>query len=469
MRLLAPVITILAVLILAIFRAETGRDHQARAEDPSIDKLASELKRVSPKDPDTSRGLVQLHKDFRIELVAGEPLIHDPAAIDFDENGRIFVAQLPEYNAYAAKDFKGQGSVHMLTDSNGDGRYDRRTVYADKLHYPTAVACWDGGVFIGAAPDLLYAKDTDGDGVADIRRVVMTGFGKDHAGEAHLNSMRWGFDNRFHLSTSLSGGEITVSDEKERDPRSVRNRGMIIDPRHPAHFELTSGAGQHGMSMDNWGHKFVCSNSVPAQVLMYDDRYVARNPHLKAPAVAVDIAPQGKFTKLYRISPPEPWRALRTNLRRTGRFKGSDEGGTPFGFFTGATGVTIYRGNAWPKEFHGNLLVGDIANNLIYRATLSQDGLQLVATRADKEVEFLSSKDIWFRPVQMANAPDGTLYVLDFCRELIEGAAFLPPEFLKHIDVTSGNDRGRIYRIAPKDFKYPGPPRLGEASSAELV
>jgi hypothetical protein len=151
-------------------------------------------------------------------------------------------------------------------------------------------------------------------------------------------------------------------------------------------------------------------------MLMYDDRYVARNPHLKAPAVAVDIAPQGKFTKLYRISPAEPWRVLRTNLRRTGRFKGSDEGGTPFGFFTGATGVTIYRGDAWPREFHGNLLVGDIANNLIYRATLSQNGLQLVANRADPDVEFLSSRDIWFRPVQMANAPDGTLYVLDFCR-----------------------------------------------------
>ena len=469
MRLFAPVITVLAILLLAILYAGTQADDQAREQDPSIDKLASKLERVLPKDPDASRSLVQLHKDFRIELVASEPLIHDPAAIDFDENGRIFVAQLPEYNAYAAENFKGQGSVHMLTDSDGDGRYDTRTVFADKLNYPTAIACWDGGVFIGAAPDLLYAKDTDGDGVADIRTVVMTGFGKDHAGEAHLNSMRWGFDNRFHLSTSLSGGDITVIGEKDRGPRSVRNRGIILDPRNPARFELTSGAGQHGMSMDNWGHKFVCSNSVPAQMLMYDDRYVARNPHLKAPAVAVDIAPQGKFTKLYRISPPEPWRALRTNLRRTGRFKGSDEGGTPFGFFTGATGVTIYRGNAWPKEFHGNLLVGDIANNLIYRATLSQDGLQLVATRADKEVEFLSSQDIWFRPVQMANAPDGTLYVLDFCRELIEGAAFLPPEFLKYIDVTSGNDRGRIYRIAPKDFKYPGPPRLGDASSAELV
>ena len=470
MRLLTPVITVLAILLLAILRAGTwAEDPQPATVDPIIDKLASELKRVPPRDPQASRSLVQLHKDFRIELVASEPLIHDPAAIDFDENGRMFVAQLPEYNAYAVENFTQQGSVHMLTDTNGDGRYDKRTVFADKLDYPTAIACWDGGLFIGAAPDLLYAKDTDGDGVADTRTVVMTGFGKDHAGEAHLNSMRWGFDNRFHLSTSLSGGEITVPDGDETKPTSVRNRGMILDPRKPGSFELTSGAGQHGMSMDNWGHKFVCSNSVPAQMLMYDDRYVARNPHLKAPAVAVDIAPQGKFTKLYRISPAEPWRVLRTNLRRTGRFKGSDEGGTPFGFFTGATGVTIYRGDAWPREFHGNLLVGDIANNLIYRATLSQNGLQLVANRADPDVEFLSSRDIWFRPVQMANAPDGTLYVLDFCRELIEGAAFLPPEFIKYLDPISGNDRGRIYRIAPKDFKQPPLPRLGQATSAELV
>jgi putative membrane-bound dehydrogenase-like protein len=469
MRLIAPVITALAIFILVLLRAGTRAEDQTAGQDPSIDTLASKMKRVEAKDPEASRKLVQLHEGFRIELVASEPLIHDPAAIAFDEHGRIYVAQIPEYNAYAVENFTKQGSVYLLSDSDGDGHYDRRTVFADKLNYPTALACWDGGVFIGAAPDLIFARDIDGDGVADTRTVVMTGFGKDHAGEAHLNSMRWGFDNRFHLSTSLSGGEITIPDKEDRGARSVRNRGIILDPRDPARFELTSGAGQHGMSMDNWGHKFVCSNSVPAQMLMYDDRYVARNPHLKAPAVAVDIAPEGKFTKLYRISPPEPWRALRTNLRRTGRFKGSDEGGTPFGFFTGATGVTIYRGNAWPKEFHGNLLVGDIANNLIYRATLSQDGLQLVATRADRDVEFLSSSDIWFRPVQMANAPDGTLYVLDFCRELIEGAAFLPPEFLKYLDVTSGNDRGRIYRIAPRDFKYPGPPRLGDASTAELV
>ena len=435
----------------------------------TIDRLASELPRVAPREPLDSLKQIQIRDGFHVELAAAEPLVRDPVAVDFDENGRMYVVQLPEYNAYVVKGFQDSGSIRMLEDTDGDGRYDRSTVFADKLDYPTAVACWDGGLFVGAAPDLLFLKDTNGDGKADERRVVFTGFGKDKAGEAHLNSIRWGFDNRFHFSTNLSGGDIRIGDDTKSKPVSARGRGFVFDPRDTSRFELTSGGGQHGLSMDNWGHKFVCSNSVPAQMLMYDDRYLMRNPLARAAAAAVDIAPAGKFTRLFRISPDEPWRKLRTRLRKDGKFRGSAEGGTPFGFFTGATGITIYRGDAWPKEYRGNLLVGDVANNLIYRATLQQDGLRLVAHRADKGAEFLASSDIWFRPVQMANAPDGTLYVLDIYRELIEGAAFLPPEFLKYIDPISGNDRGRILRIAPDGFQNSKPLRLGDASTVELV
>ena len=223
------------------------------------------------------------------------------------------------------------------------------------------------------------------------------------------------------------------------------------------------------MSMDNWGRKFVCSNSVPAQMLMLDDRYLARNPYLASPNLAVDITPDGKHTELFRISPAEPWRELRTMLRRTKQFRGSDEGGKPFGFFTGATGITIYRGDAWPEQFHGNLIVGDVANNLIYRAILKPKGLELVAQRADVGKEFIASRDLWFRPVQFANAPDGTLYAIDISRELIEGAAFLPPEFMKYLDPLSGSKQGRIYRIAPRDFSTPPTPNLGELTTPELV
>lgn len=435
------------------------------------DEFRDQLPKIPPQSPGESMTKIRLRDGFNVELVAAEPLVHDPVAVDFDEDGQMYVVELPPYNSYGVEDFHVKGSIRLLSDKDSDGVYESSTVFADGLSYPTAVACWDGGVFVGDAPDLLYLKDTDGDGKADERRIILTGFGTDKAGEAHLNSIRWGFDNRFHFSTNLSGGDVRAVDGAQADAASVstRNRGVILDPRNTTNFELTSGAGQHGMSMDNWGRKFVCQNSIPAQTLMYDDRYAARNPYLEAPPVAIDIAPEGKFTKLFRISENEPWRVLRTHLRKTGKFRGSDEGGTPFGFFTGATGITIYRGDAWPAEYRGNLFVGDVANNLVYRARLEDNGLQLVAIRADEGAEFLASRDIWFRPVQFANAPDGSLYVLDMCRELIEGVAFLPPEFMKHLNPVGGHDLGRIYRIVHDSTVRRTVPKLGKATSAELV
>ena len=440
------------------------------AQDPSKSAAyGKELPRVNPSTPEESMAAMVLQPGFKVELLAAEPLVHDPIAAEFDERGRLYVVQLPQYNSYVLKDFKKTGSIALLEDEDGDGRYEKSTLFATDLKYPSAIACWDGGVFVGDAPHLLYLKDTNGDGKADLRWPVLTGFGKDKAGESHLNSIRWGLDNRFHIWTSLSGGNVKATADKGGRPVSVKTRSVILDPRAWGKFELSSGGGQHGMSMDDWGRKFTCGNSQPALGIMYDDRYITRNPYLRAPAAAINIAPGGKHTKLYRISPPEPWRVLRTRLRKTGEFRGSDEGGTPFGFFTGATGITIYRGDAWPESHRGNAIVGEVANNLIYRAKVKPNGVGVTAERADAKKEFLASKDIWFRPVQFTHSPDGSLVVLDMCRELIEGAAFLPPEFLDHIPADSGNDRGRIYRIVPTDHKPRGKVRLDELTSAQLV
>jgi len=458
-----------AMLIIAFGHSAVaaGKSPKSKKEELGID-LSSELPRVPAKDVTEALDSFELRDGFRIELVAGEPLVNDPVAIDFDENGRMYVVELQPYNLYATPGVKTSGIVRVLDDIDGDGRYDKSTIFIEGLAYPTAVACFDGGVFIGAAPDILFCKDTDGDSRADVRKTIFTGFGSDKAGEAHLNSFRWGADNRFHVSTNLAGGDVrAVADEKAK-PVSVRGRGFIFDPRTLT-FELTSGAGQHGMSMDDWGRRFVCSNSEPAQTLMFDGRYLVRNPYLPAPSPAVPIFPQRKFTHLFRISPPEPWRVVRTRLRKEGLVGGSDEGGKAFGFFTGATGVTIYRGDAWPNEYRGNLIVGDVANNIVFRANLAADGVGLLASRADEGAEFLASRDTWFRPVQFANAPDGTLYMLDMYRELIEGAAFLPPDILKHLDPSSGITRGRIYRIVPEDFQRREPPKLGSASTVDLA
>jgi putative membrane-bound dehydrogenase-like protein len=423
--------------------------------------------RVPPREPAQALESFQVRPGFRIELVASEPLLRSPVALDFDEDGRLFVAEFPEYNQYATGEVKDKGCIRLLEDSDGDGRMDRSTRYVDNLNSPVAVACYDGGVFVGVVPDLLYCKDTDGDGKADLRQRIFTGFARDRAGEAMLNSFRWGLDNRFHVSTSMAGGEVQRVGDKG-PAVSARGQGFIFDPRTYS-FTLTSGGGQHGMSMDDWGRKFVCSNSDPAQLLIYDSQYLARNPQVAAPKPAVSIAPGGKYTKLFRISPDEPWRVLRTRLRVEGKVKGPVENGTPSGFFTGASGVTIYRGHAWPTQYRGNLFVGEVANNLIHRARLEPRGVSLVARRADRDREFLASTDRWFRPVQFANGPDGNLYVLDMYRELIEGAAFLPSEVLKQLDVHAGVNRGRIYRIVPKDYKYTPPPKLSKASTEELV
>tara|TARA_Y100001934_G_scaffold281653_2_gene392115 strand:- start:2285 stop:5260 length:2976 start_codon:yes stop_codon:yes gene_type:complete len=428
-----------------------------------------ELPRVKPLSPAESMKAMVLQPGFRIELAASEPQIHDPVAAEFDERGRLYVVQLPQYNSYVIDGFEKTGSIVLLEDKDDDGHFESSTLFATGMSYPSGIACWDGGVFVGDAPDLLYLKDTNGDGKADVRKVVLTGFGKDKAGESHLNSFRWGLDNRLHIWTSLSGGNVAATADANAKPVSVRTRCILLDPRDWSKFELSTGGGQHGMSMDNWGRKFTCGNSRPALGIMYDDRYITRNPHLKAPTAAINIAPGGKHTQLYRISPPEPWRVLRTRLRRTGKFRGSDEGGTPFGFFTGATGITIYRGDTWPETHQGNAYVGEVANNMIYRANVIPNGVGVTADRADPGKEFLASKDIWFRPVQFTQGPDGNLLVLDMYRELIEGAAFLPPEFLDHINAVSGNELGRIYRIVREDDRRRRTPRLDKATTANLV
>lgn len=429
---------------------------------------AGELPRIPPKTPDEALATFQTRPGFHVELVAAEPLLGDPVALDFDEDGRLYVAQFAEYNQYANPAAMGRGSVMLLEDRDADGVYETGRPFIESIDQPVAVACYDGGVFVGATPDILYCKDTDGDGRADLRETVYTGFARDHAGEGMLNSFRWGLDNRFHVCTNIAGGDVRRADQPDAPVVSVRGQGFIFDPR-TRNFELTSGGGQHGMSFDDWNRTFVCGNSEPTHMIMYDGRYAARNPYLQAPTAAINIAPGGKFTRLFRISQNEPWRVLRTRLRKAGAIPGSDEGGEPSGFFTGATGVTVYRGDAWPAEYRGNIFVGEVSGNLVFRARLEPDGVGFTAPPAENGVEFLASTDNWFRPVQLANSPDGNLYVIDMYRELIEGAAFIAPPILKHLDVTSGQDKGRIYRVVRDDVPRRAPPRLSAASTAELV
>lgn len=451
----------------------------ARSGDaPGPSAASAELPRIPPVEATNAVRTFKLRPGFRIELVAAEPLVRDPIEVCWDENGRLFVVEMIDYSEL--RDAQPHlGRVRMLEDRDGDGRYDRSTVFADDLPWPTGVFWANGGIYVAATPDIVFAKDTDGDGRADRREVVFTGFAIDYAPyrtnqlnmQAMHNSLRWGLDNRIHGCTAPNGGEITAPSRPAAAAVNVRGRDFAFDPR-TLEFAAEAGGGQYGMSFDDEGRRFTCNNSDHLRVFMYEARYAGRNPHFVPPAPLASIAADGPAAEVFRTSPEEPWRVLRTKWRVAGMVAGPIEGGgRASGYFTSATGLTVYRGDAWPAGHVGEVFIADCGSNLIHRKQLREEGVALTGVRpADEQrTEFLTSTDIWFRPVQLANAPDGTLYVVDMYREIIEHPWSLPPGIKQHLDLNSGNDRGRIYRILPEGFQQRPPPRLGGAPTADLV
>jgi len=441
----------------------------AAAAEPEVDP--ADLPRVPPTPPEKALGTFKIKPGFKLELAAAEPEVIDPVALSFDENGRMYVVEMRDYSERRNERL---GRVRLLEDTDNDGHFEKSTIFAEDLPWPTAVICYGGGVFVAASPDILYLKDTNGDGKADERRVVFTGFGKGVERlnvQALPNSFAWTLDNRINGATGPNGGSITRPDAPDVPAIDLRGRDFSFDPR-TLDFRAETGGAQHGLSFDNTGRKFVCSNSSHIQTLMYEERYAARNRVYSLPRALVEIAVDGGAAPVYRLSPDEPWRVIRTNWRVSGKVPGPIEGGgRPSGYFTGATGVTIYRGDAYDAEFVGDAFIADCGSNLVHRKKLRPDGVGLKAERPadEQKVEFLASTDNWFRPVQFANAPDGCLYVLDMYREIIEHPWSLPPGIKKHLDLNAGNDRGRIYRIVPEKFRRRDAVQLGKATTAELV
>ncbi len=464
----------LRLILVTALLAGAVCDVSLAAGEPIAD--TQDLPRVPPTEPADALKTFRIKPGFRLELAAAEPLVADPIAMSFDEDGRLFVVEMRDYSERRPERL---GRIRMLIDTDGDGRFDKSTVYVDNLPWPTAVICYGGGVFVGATPDILFCRDTNGDGKADVREVVFTGFASDYAPyatnklnvQAMLNCFNWGLDNRIHGATSMSGGKVVSVKHPEVPPLDLRGRDFSFDP-HALTLTSETGGAQYGLSFDDLGRKFVCHNSDHIMAIMYDDRYAARNPAFNPPSSRVSIAVDGPSAEVFRLSPDEPWRVIRTKWRVSGLVAGPIEGGgRASGYFTSATGITIYRGNALPEEFVGDAFIADCGSNLLHRKKVRPDGVGLKAERPadEKTVEFLASTDNWFRPVQMANAPDGALYIADMYREIIEHPWSLPPGIKQFLDLNSGNDRGRIYRIVPEGFQRPKLPRLSKTSTAELV
>ncbi len=428
---------------------------------------AADLPRIPQVPAAAARDTLVVAPGFDLELMAAEPLLASPVAIAWDENGGLFIAEMRGYSEDQAERL---GRIRLLHDDDGDGTLDRATVYGDGLAWPTAVCCWDGGVFVADAPDILYLRDTDGDGVADERRVVFTGFGTGNV-QGLLNSFAFGLDGRIHGAASSTGGTVRRVGADGRptgDAVQLSGRDFSFDPRS-LDLRPETGGAQHGRSCDDAGNAYICSNSNHAIRCMIDDRFLARNAAFTPPSAKESIAVEGPQGEVFRQSPVEPWRVLRTRLRASGIVPGVVEGGgRPAGYFTSATGITVVRGDAC-GQLAGMLVVGDVGSNLVHRKRLVPHGAGVRAERVDQGGELIAARDIWFRPVQYANAPDGGLWIIDMQREVIEHPASLAPPIKQHLDLTSGRDTGRLWRLSAEGTVRRPAPRLGTATTAQLV
>ena len=424
--------------------------------------------RVPPTPASEAAKTFELHPGLKIELVASEPLIESPVGISFDEDGRLYVVEMRDY---PDRREQALGRIKLLQDTTGTGHFDKATIFADRLPWPTSVFCYDGGIYVTASPDIIWFKDTHGTGQADQRQTMFTGFGvtTDPLNvQGLVNNLTWSLSDRIEGTPSFNAGLVKFWDSAEK-PLDLHGRDFSFNPSDMT-LRAENGGGQHGLSFDAYGRKFVCMNNKAVETFMYDARYAARNPAYSMPPSLVQVDADGP--DVYRTSPEETWRVLRTQLRVAGQVKGPIEnGGRSGGYYTGVSGVTIYTGDALPDVFHGNAFLGEVANNVVVRQVISPDGVGVVAHRAleEQHKEFLASRDIWFRPVQFANGPDGALYVVDMYRECIEHPWSLPDDIKARLDLHSGVERGRIWRIVPEGFTRRKPPKLSKASTRELV
>lgn len=382
-----------------------------------------------PLSPEESLKYLKTEPGLRIELVAAEPMVVDPVAVAWDEHGRMFVVEDRGYPTGPGKGKPPLGQVVLLEDTDRDGRYDKRTVFADGLTFPNGVMPWKGGVYVTCAPYLHYFKDTDGDGKADEKKIVFQGFQDLSTTQLRVSHPTLALDNWVYLTSGLTAAKV-------RSPEWPTNREAVFLNRVDGRFrpgtteiESTSGTAQFGQTFDAFGRRFTCSNRNHLQHVVMQQSYLQRNPNLGFSQFVEDCPDHGAACKLYPLS---------ANIV-TAAYHG--------GYVTSACGVTIYNGTALPDEYRGNSFTCEPAGNLVHRDVLVPNGVTFLAKRAYPTNEFLASPDNWFRPVNLAVSPDGALYVCDMYRKTIEHPEYLPEATRKVTDFESGKGMGRIYRI----------------------
>ena len=450
-----PATRILALAAVSIFStlpafAQMGdqRDAAGMVQKPP----PTEWNRPAPiLSPQESLQTFNLAPGFRIEIVASEPLIREPVALDFGPDGLLWVIEMRSY----MPDVDGTGEnqrvnrVVVLEDTDHDGRMDKSTVYLDGLGLVRTVKVLKNGVLIGDPPNLWFTRDTDGDGKADEKTLIATEFSvAERNPEEGANALIWGLDN--WIGGSSYGRRWRLKDGQ-----------WISSP--------VALRGQWGQSMDDYGRMYTNTNEDHFHADLVPAYYQARNPNL-----ILSIRPGSAASGVnYQVNADQSVWPIRPNpgvnrgywegrLRADGSLRNADA----------SCGPAIYRGDNFPAEFYGNYFNAEPAGHIVHRSIITeQDGI-LSGRNAYEQKEFLASTDERFRPVNVYTAPDGTLYVLDLHRGLLQHRQYMTSYLRKQIlerGLDKGLGYGRIYRIVHESKKLGPQPNLGQATPVQLV
>jgi mono/diheme cytochrome c family protein/glucose/arabinose dehydrogenase len=412
---------------------------------PSDDRSAGSraAQPVPALSPEQALDTFQLAAGLRMELVAGEPMVQDPVAMTFDEDGRLWVVEMRGFmpNLDREGEEEPTGRVSVLEDTDGDGRMDKGTVFLDGLVLPRAIAVVNGGALVAENKPLWFAEDTDGDGRADRKTLIDAEYGGTGMPEHAGNGLWRGLDNWYYNAKSKSRYRL-------RAGRWVR--------------EETEFRGQWGICHDDFGRLFYNYNWSQLHTDLAPPNALSRNPH-HTPGTGIGVGVATNQTVFPLHATPAVNRGyIPGALDERGRLRE----------FTSAGAPLIYRGDALPAEFRGNAFVCEPAGNLVKRNLVFGGGLEPASRFAHADREFLASTDERFRPVFLADGPDGALYVVDMYRGVIQHGAYMTP-YLREQSLARGlvepRRLGRIWRIVPKGWKRPKPLKLSQAGSGRLI
>ena len=396
---------------------------------PEKVELKFKLPPPKPLSPAEALAAFKVAPGFKVELFASEPMIECPVALSWDDQGRAFVLEMRGYmhDVDGLGEDQPTGVISILEDTDGDGKADKKTVFAEGLYLPRAVMAVNGGALVAEPPSLWFMKDTNGDGKADVKELVDGAYGSRTGQPEHMaNSPTWMLDNWIYNANH--GTRYKLKDGK-----------FIADG--------TPSRGQWGMTQDNYGRQFYNFNSDFLRANFVPEALYKRNPNWAG----------GAGTGVQVVKDQSTWPIAPTpgvNRGYDGKSLSAD------GKLTASTatcGAGIFRSPLFGADFVGNAFVPEPAANLVKRFVLSEKDGVITGDNPKKGEEFLASTDERFRPVNAYTGPDGALWLADMYRGIIQHKGFLTHYLIANIKdrkLEQPVNMGRIWRIVP-DGKKP--------------